>query len=123
MDQDLERIRLRAYEIWENEGRNGDPMEHWLRAERELRPASGGRSDATLEEARPIDSAAALEAIALAAPAAKKPSAGKAKASGAAKDSVGTKPAAAAKAPAAKAPAAAAPRARSTRPAATRKDT
>ncbi len=118
MDQDLERIRLRAYEIWENEGRNGDPMEHWLRAERELRPASGGRSDATLEEARPIDSAAALEAISLAAPAAKKPSAGKAKASGAAKDSAGAKPAAAAKAPAA-----AAPRARSTRPAAPRKDT
>jgi hypothetical protein len=32
-----ERIRLRAYEIWETEGRSGDAHDHWLRAEREIR--------------------------------------------------------------------------------------
>ena len=31
-----ERIRQRAYEIWESEGRSGDPQDHWHRAEREL---------------------------------------------------------------------------------------
>src|SRR3712207_8369354 len=31
-----ERIRQRAYEIWEREGRTGNPEDHWFRAEREL---------------------------------------------------------------------------------------
>jgi hypothetical protein len=31
-----ERVRKRAYEIWECEGRSGDPHEHWARAEQEL---------------------------------------------------------------------------------------
>jgi hypothetical protein len=31
-----ERIRQRAHEIWESEGRSGDPQDHWHRAEREL---------------------------------------------------------------------------------------
>jgi hypothetical protein len=31
-----EKIRRRAYEFWESEGRSGDPVDHWLRAEREL---------------------------------------------------------------------------------------
>ena len=35
-----ERIRGRAYEIWEREGRSGDARDHWLRAEREIRGAS-----------------------------------------------------------------------------------
>lgn len=35
-----ERIRERAYQIWETEGA-GDPEEHWYRAERELNDASG----------------------------------------------------------------------------------
>lgn len=35
-----ERIRERAYEIWESEGRTGDPQDHWHRAERELRETS-----------------------------------------------------------------------------------
>jgi hypothetical protein len=34
-DQD-ERIRQRAYEIWEREGRTGNPEDHWFRAQREL---------------------------------------------------------------------------------------
>ena len=36
------RVRLRAYEIWESEGRSGDAEGHWLRAEREVRGASRG---------------------------------------------------------------------------------
>jgi hypothetical protein len=36
MEKDLEqRIRQRAYKIWESEGRSGDPEDHWSRAELE----------------------------------------------------------------------------------------
>jgi len=31
-----ETIRRRAYEIWENEGRTGNPEDHWFRAQQEL---------------------------------------------------------------------------------------
>jgi hypothetical protein len=35
---DDERIRLRAYELYlQRDGHGGDPMEDWLRAEREVR--------------------------------------------------------------------------------------
>jgi Protein of unknown function (DUF2934) len=54
-----ERIRQRAYEIWENEGRTGNPEDHWFRAEQELAAQGQERSDATLENAPP---AAAAEA-------------------------------------------------------------
>jgi Protein of unknown function (DUF2934) len=37
-----ERIRARAYELWEHAGRTGDPLDHWLKAEREL---TGGSQD------------------------------------------------------------------------------
>jgi hypothetical protein len=36
MERDEERVRTRAYEIWEQEGRTGDPVEHWLSAEQEF---------------------------------------------------------------------------------------
>ncbi len=78
MDVDLERIRLRAYEIWEGEGRRGDPMEHWLRAEREMRPGLGAGT--TLEASQPADAAAALEAVTAAQPALQKRTAAKASA-------------------------------------------
>jgi Protein of unknown function (DUF2934) len=39
-----ERIRQRAYEIWESEGRSGDPQDHWHRAERELSETPQGQS-------------------------------------------------------------------------------
>ena len=32
----IERIRERAYQIWEGNGREGNPEEHWLTAEREI---------------------------------------------------------------------------------------
>ncbi|WP_201837722.1 DUF2934 domain-containing protein [Microvirga zambiensis] len=46
-----ERIRQRAYEIWETEGRKGNPGDHWLRAENELREGNEERSEATVENA------------------------------------------------------------------------
>ncbi|WP_262031689.1 DUF2934 domain-containing protein [Microvirga sp. Mcv34] len=55
-----DRIRQRAYEIWESEGRAGNPEDHWFRAERELAEQGQGRSDATAENAPPA--AAAFEA-------------------------------------------------------------
>lgn len=44
-----ERIRQRAYEIWESEGRTGNPEDHWFQAERELADQRPGHSDATGE--------------------------------------------------------------------------
>jgi hypothetical protein len=35
-DDLIERIRLRAYELWEGNGRDGNSEEHWLTAEREI---------------------------------------------------------------------------------------
>jgi hypothetical protein len=32
----IERVRERAYQIWEGNGREGKPEQHWLQAEREL---------------------------------------------------------------------------------------
>jgi len=54
-----DRIRQRAYEIWENEGRTGNPEDHWFRAKQELSSQEQERSDATVENATP---AAAAEA-------------------------------------------------------------
>ena len=51
MDDRKERIRQRAYAIWESEGRpEGEDRRHWERAERELaerdqRPASDATND------------------------------------------------------------------------------
>jgi Protein of unknown function (DUF2934) len=47
-DRDSERVRRRAYQIWESEGRSGNAEEHWLRAEREIRgaPQSNDRDEA-----------------------------------------------------------------------------
>jgi hypothetical protein len=58
-----EKIRQRAYEIWESEGRTGNPEDHWFRAQQELDDQGQERSDATMEDAPP---AAAAEASAAA---------------------------------------------------------
>ena len=62
MDNDREKkIRKRAYEIWEREGRSGNPEDHWVRAERELRdspPESGGIA---VEDALPDNAIAAID--------------------------------------------------------------
>ena len=54
-----DRIRQRAYEIWENDGCTGNPEDHWFRAEQELANQGQERSDATVEDAPP---AAGVEA-------------------------------------------------------------
>jgi hypothetical protein len=64
-----DRIRSRAYEIWERAGRTGDPEDHWRQAEEELaaEPAHAEpdsampEPDATVEAVQP---AAAVEAAA-----------------------------------------------------------
>jgi hypothetical protein len=46
MDQDLnQQIQERAYAIWEREGRSGDPEDHWLRAEQELKGVASRDGD------------------------------------------------------------------------------
>jgi hypothetical protein len=58
-----EMIRQKAYEIWEREGRSGDPQDHWYRAERELNDTAQEQSEATVESAPPGAAAAGLEAV------------------------------------------------------------
>ena len=45
MDDLQVRIRNRAYEIWERDGRSGDSEDHWLQAERELAGATTATAD------------------------------------------------------------------------------
>jgi hypothetical protein len=58
-----EKIRQRAYEIWESEGCSGNPEDHWFRAQRELADRDQERSDATVEDAPPAAAAAASSAV------------------------------------------------------------
>ena len=63
-----DKIRQRAYELWESEGRAGSPEDHWLRAERELFDREPERSGATAEDAAAaaaveVDSAATGEIL------------------------------------------------------------
>jgi hypothetical protein len=57
-----EKIRQRAYEIWESEGRSGNPEDHWFRAQRELEDQGQERSDATVKDAPPAAAAEASSA-------------------------------------------------------------
>ena len=59
-----ERIRQRAYQIWEREGRTGNPEDHWFKAQRELADQGEERSDATVENAPPAAAAEASSAAA-----------------------------------------------------------
>ncbi|WP_343039490.1 DUF2934 domain-containing protein [Microvirga makkahensis] len=66
MDSREVKIRVRAYEIWRRQGRNGDPADHWREAEHELKAQEAadtlqGRSGATVEETPPVEAAEALE--------------------------------------------------------------
>ncbi|WP_201861555.1 DUF2934 domain-containing protein [Microvirga soli] len=58
-----EAIRQKAYELWENEGRAGDPHDHWYRAERELNRSQQEQSAATVENAPPAVAVGAMEAV------------------------------------------------------------
>ncbi|TGP20354.1 MULTISPECIES: DUF2934 domain-containing protein [unclassified Mesorhizobium] len=70
MDDDrTEKIRQRAYEIWQREGSpDGDPERHWLQAEMEIdrEAALPLTADDALPETREIDSADVLTVEALA---------------------------------------------------------
>jgi hypothetical protein len=75
MDSREEKIRVRAYEIWEREGYGGNPQDHWLEAERALQAeeqhqavSSEDRPAATVEEASPVQAVEALEAATEAPP-------------------------------------------------------
>ncbi len=67
MDNRDEKIQVRAYEIWERQGHTGDPEDHWLEAERELKAeeastdTSQDRSGASVEKAPPVEAVKALE--------------------------------------------------------------
>ena len=67
MDSREGKIRVRAYEIWERQGRTGNPEDHWLEAEREIKAQEASaettqdRSEATVEEAPPVKAVEALE--------------------------------------------------------------
>ena len=45
-----DRIRRRAYQLWEEAGRSGHPDDHWLQAERELASGSPDPRGATVED-------------------------------------------------------------------------
>jgi hypothetical protein len=67
MNEWEEKVRLRAYHIWERQGRTGNPDDHWQEAERELRaeePAASSedRPEATVEEATPVEAVEAAQA-------------------------------------------------------------
>jgi Protein of unknown function (DUF2934) len=39
------KTRQRAFEIWERQGKSGDPVAHWIQAERELAREATGAAD------------------------------------------------------------------------------
>ena len=47
----IERIRERAYQIWEGNGREGNSEEHWLQAEREVLGSEAAAPEAFSGEA------------------------------------------------------------------------
>ena len=69
MNEREDNIRARAYEIWERDGRAGNPEDHWLEAEREVRAeigggqSSGDQQQATVDNASPVEAVTAVEAI------------------------------------------------------------
>ena len=61
MDTLEDRIRRRAYELWEAAGQTGSPEDHWLEAERELQ-SSQDHPEATFEDV-PLSESAGSEAV------------------------------------------------------------
>jgi hypothetical protein len=61
MDDREEKIRVKAYEIWERQGRSGSPEDHWREAERQLTAEEGQQGapqdafEATVEQASPVE--------------------------------------------------------------------
>jgi hypothetical protein len=61
-DDQREKIRRRAYELWEQNGRAGDPEDHWFRAERELTDRPRDPLEATVESIPPAEAVRSMEA-------------------------------------------------------------
>jgi Protein of unknown function (DUF2934) len=61
MDTLQDSIRRRAYEIWEQAGRSGDPEDHWLQAEHELTQGLREPPPTVMDESLPTDPAAAAD--------------------------------------------------------------
>jgi hypothetical protein len=59
MDTLEDRIRRRAYELWEAAGQTGSPEDHWLAAEWELTQSSQDHPEATFEDV-PLSDTGAL---------------------------------------------------------------
>jgi hypothetical protein len=62
-----EKVRVRAYHLWERQGRTGNPDEHWHEAGRELHAEeaaanSEDRPQTTVEEATPAEAVEAAQA-------------------------------------------------------------
>ena len=53
MNTPEDRIRQRAYELWQQAGETGDPEDHWLQAERELTSRQQDHQQGTVDEATP----------------------------------------------------------------------
>jgi hypothetical protein len=67
MDDWEEKVRMRAYQIWERQGRTGNPFDNWHEAEQELKAeeaagTSTDRPEATVEEATPVEAVKAEQA-------------------------------------------------------------
>jgi Protein of unknown function (DUF2934) len=73
MQKDHDRIRDRAYEIWDRDGRqSGRDEEYWLQAERELGVAAGSADHTPLGLSDQTAAPGAAEPLAAPAPANKK---------------------------------------------------
>ena len=53
MDTLDDKIRKRAYELWQQAGQTGDPEDHWLQAERELAGRSENSGEASIHRVTP----------------------------------------------------------------------
>jgi hypothetical protein len=60
MDSNEEKIRTRAYELWERADRTGAPEDHWLQAERQVMEEE--QASATVQDATPLAAVEAIEA-------------------------------------------------------------
>jgi hypothetical protein len=70
MGHELEqKIRLRAYDIWEREGCSGRAEDHWLQAERELAATGTDQPTASADQAQEPASTNQAEAVAESDPA------------------------------------------------------
>jgi hypothetical protein len=89
-----ERIRQRAYEIWQSEGHgHGRHEDHWHRAEREIAAEEAATSGKTRRPATPSRTASSGKSIAAKSAATKPPAARAARSRSAVIDARGEKPA------------------------------